>query len=107
MAEHKPRPKLVFADDAGNIYDHPDLEMLVRRGDRLEPPRPDEILPLPPESELFLLPGRDALGFDPETGEVERLEERAVAAFVCPGHTLSATSAYATRPGAPGLPLFP
>ncbi len=106
MAEHKPRPKLVFADDAGNIYDHPDLEMLVRRGDRLEPPRPDEIIPLPPESELFLLPGRDALGFDPESGEVERLEDRAVAAFVCPGHTLSATAAYATRPGAPVLPLF-
>lgn len=106
MAEHKPRPNLVYADDAGNIYDHPDLEMLVRRGDRLEPPRPDEIIPLPPESELFLLPGRDALGFDPESGQIERLEERAVAAFVCPGHTLSATAAYTTRPGAPVLPLF-
>ena len=80
MAEHKPAPKLVFADDDGNIYDHPELEMLVRRGDRLEPPRPDEIIPLPPESELFLLPGRDALGFDPESGEIERLEDRAVAA---------------------------
>ncbi len=106
MAEHKPAPKLVFADDDGNIYDHPELEMLVRRGDRLEPPRPDEIIPLPPESELFLLPGRDALGFDPESGEIERLEDRAVAAFVCPGHTLSATAAYATHPGAPVLPLF-
>lgn len=106
MADHKPRPKLVFADDAGNIYDHPELEMLVRRGDRLEPPRPDEIIPLPPESELFLLPGRDALGFDPDSGEIERLDERAVAAFVCPGHTLGATAAYATREGAPVLPLF-
>ena len=106
MAEHKPRPKLVFADESGNIYDHPELEMLVRRGDRLEPPRPDELIPLPPESELFLLPGRDALGFDAETGEVERLEEQAVAAFVCPGHTLSATAAYAARPNAPVLPLF-
>ncbi len=106
MAEHKPRPSLVYADEAGNIYDHPELEMLVRRGDRLEPPRPDEIIPLPPESELFLLPGRDALGFDPEAGSVERLDERAVAAFVCPGHTLSATAAYASRSGAPVLPLF-
>ena len=106
MAEHKPRPKLVFADEDGNIYDHPELEMLVRRGDRLEPPRPDELIPLPPESELFLLPGRDALGFDPDSGEIERLEERAVAAFACPGHTLSATAAYAANPGAPVLPLF-
>ncbi|HML55355.1 MAG TPA: radical SAM protein [Solidesulfovibrio magneticus] len=106
MAEHKPRPKLVFADDDGNIYDHPELEMLVRRGDRLEPPRPDEIIALPPESELFLLPGRDALGFDPDSGEIERLEERAVAAFISPGYTLSATAAYAARDGAPTLPLF-
>ena len=106
MAEHKPRPKLVFADDDGNIYDHPELEMLVRRGERLEPPRPDEIIALPPDSELFLLPGRDALGFDPESGEIEHLEERAVAAFVCPGYTLSATAAYAARDGAPVLPLF-
>ena len=106
MNEHKPRPSCVFADADGNIYDHPELEMLVRRGDRLEPPRPDELIPLPPESELFLLPGRDALGFDPDTGQVERLEERAVAAFVCPGHTLAATAAYATRDGAPMLPLF-
>jgi pyruvate-formate lyase-activating enzyme len=106
MSEQKPRPNLVYADEAGNIFDHPELEMLVRRGDRLEPPRPDELIPLPPESELFLLPGRDALGFDPNTGQVERLEERAVGAFVCPGHTLSATAAYATRPGAPVLPLF-
>lgn len=106
MAEHKPRPKLVFADESGNIYDHPELEMLVRRGERLEPPRPDELIPLPPESELFLLPGRDALGFDAESGEIERLDERAVAAFVCPGHTLSATAAYAAQPNAPVLPLF-
>jgi wyosine [tRNA(Phe)-imidazoG37] synthetase (radical SAM superfamily) len=106
MAEHKPRPKLVFADNDGNIYDHPELEMLVRRGDRLEPPRPDEIIALPPESELFLLPGRHALGFDPESGEIEQLEEQAVAAFVCPGYTLSATAAYAARADAPVLPLF-
>lgn len=80
--------------------------MVVRRGDRFEPPRPDELIPLPPESELFLLPGRDALGFDPATGQLERLDMRAVGAFVCPGHTLSATAAYVTRPEAPVLPLF-
>ncbi len=106
MAEHKTRPQIVLDHHAGPIYDPPGHDMLVRRGDRLEPPRPDELIPLPPESELFLLPGRDALGFDPESGEVERLEERAVAAFVCPGHTLAATAAYAARPGAPVLPLF-
>ncbi|MBI4805693.1 MAG: radical SAM protein [Desulfovibrio sp.] len=106
MSSEKLHPMLVFADAAGNIYDHPELEMLVRRGDQLGTPRPDELIPLPPESELFLLPGRSALGFDPESGEVEEMEELAVAAFVSPGHTLSATTAYTVRPGAPILPLF-
>lgn len=106
MSSKKLRPRMVYADEEGRIYDHPDLEMLVRRGGQMVPPRPDELIPLPPESELFLLPGRTALGLDPETGQVEETGETAVAAFVCPGHTLSAQAAYATAPGAPTLPLF-
>jgi len=80
--------------------------MLVRRGREFALPRPDEIIPLPEESELFLLPGRRAVGLDPETGEVEVLEEAAVAAFVSPGHTLAGVAAYHTDGGAPILPLF-
>ncbi|NDY57681.1 radical SAM protein [Desulfovibrio sulfodismutans] len=106
MSSKKLRPRLVYADEKGNIYDHPELEMLVRRGGQITSPRPDELIPLPPESELFLLPGRTALGLDAETGLVEETGETAVAAFVCPGHTLSAQAAYATAPGAPILPLF-
>jgi hypothetical protein len=100
------QPTLVFADESGNIYDHPDLLMLCRRGNELTLPRPDELMPLPEGSEFFLLPGRSALGFDPETGEVEELDELAVAVFASPAHTLSAFAAYAPRPGAPVLPLF-
>jgi wyosine [tRNA(Phe)-imidazoG37] synthetase (radical SAM superfamily) len=99
-------PCLVFADESGNIYDHPDLLMLCRRGSELTLPRPDELMPLPVDSEFFLLPGRGALGLDPETGQVEELEELAVAVFASPAHTLSASAAYQTRPGAPTLPLF-
>jgi len=80
--------------------------MLCRRGDELTLPRPDELMPLPVDSEFFLLPGRGALGLDPETGQVEELEELAVAVFASPAHTLSASAAYQTRPGAPTLPLF-
>lgn len=106
MTIDKLRPRLLFADPSGDIFDHPDLDMLVRRGDQLGTPRPDELIPLPAESELFLLPGRSALGLDPESGQVVEMEELAVAAFVSPGHTLSASTAYRTRPGAPVLPLF-
>lgn len=107
----KPRiePFMVFADAKGNIYDHPELRMLCSRAGELSTPRPDELMPLPEGSEFFLLPGRAALGLDAETGRVEELEGEeslAVAVFASPAHTLSATAAYRTRPGAPVLPLF-
>jgi pyruvate-formate lyase-activating enzyme len=102
----KPRPALLFADENGDIYDHPELEMLVRRGNELARPRPDEYIPLPDESELFLLPGRRAVGLDPESGEIEVLDEQAVAAFVRPGFTLTGAAAYASDEGAPVLPLL-
>lgn len=106
MASPSIKPKLLVADANGHIYDHPDLLMVCRQGHELTLPRPDDLMPLPEESELFLLPGRRALGLDPETGEVEEQEELAVAAFVSPAHTLTAHAAYLTGPGAPTLPLF-
>ena len=106
MSSKKIQPVMVFADAEGNVYDHPDLLMLVRRGRELTLPRPDELIPLPEGSDLYLLPGRHALGLDPETGKAEAMEERAVAAFVCPSYTLSATAAYLSDANAPKLPLF-
>lgn len=105
MAAHI-QPCLVVADADGNIYDQPDLLMLCRRGGQWGLPRPDELMPLPPESELFLLPGRHAVGLNPETGEVEEQEELAVAAFAAPAHTLGAHPVYVRDEDAPLLPLF-
>lgn len=100
------RPCMLYADENGDIYDHPELVMIARKGLEAALPRPDEMTPLPRESELFLLPGRRAVGLDPETGELEVLEERAVAAFVCPGHTVTGVSYYVTDDEAPLLPLL-
>lgn len=105
----KPQPRLLVADEQGNIYDHPDLLMLVRRGEEFGLPRPDELRALPPESELFMLPGRHAVGLDPEGGSnggIEVLDENAVSAFVTPGYTLAGLAAYVTAEGAPTLPMF-
>ncbi len=99
-------PCLVVADDSGNIYDEPDLLMLVRRGEQWGLPRPDELMPLPKESELFLLPGRKAVGYNPETGEAEEVDGLAVAAFAAPGYTLSGHPVYETEEDARMLPLF-
>lgn len=100
------RPRLLLADAEGRIFDDPDLLMLCRRGREWTLPRPDELMPLPPESELFLLPGRHAAGLDPESGETVELEELAVAAFVAPAHTLTGHPVYVTDKDAPTLPLF-
>jgi pyruvate-formate lyase-activating enzyme len=97
---------MVMADEKGNIYDDPQLLMVCRRGGEWSLPRPDELIPLPRESELFLLPGRRAVGFDPDSGNIECAGQAAVAAFVAPGHTLSAHPAYNTETGAPPLPFF-
>jgi wyosine [tRNA(Phe)-imidazoG37] synthetase (radical SAM superfamily) len=108
MARKHITPRALFADAQGQIYDHPQLLMVCRRGNQITLPRPDELIPLPAESDLYLLPGRDALGLDPETGRMERIEQgTAVAGFVCPSYTLSATTAYqTTSQDAPHLPLF-
>ncbi|UZP68571.1 radical SAM protein [Desulfovibrio mangrovi] len=106
MASSNIRPNLLVADKDGNIFDHPDLLMVCRRGNELALPKPDELMPLPEGSDLFLLPGRLAVGLDPETGEAEALEEYAVAAFAAPAHTLTAHPAYLTQDDAPTLPLF-
>ena len=106
MASSRLTPHLVMADSDGNIYDHPDLLMVCRRGTQWGLPRPDELMPLPEESELFLLPGRHAVGLDPESGSIEVQEDLAVAAFAAPAHTLSAHPAYESQADAPLLPLF-
>lgn len=100
------RPHLLVADDQGNIYDHPDLLMVCRRGDQWGLPRPDELIPLPPESEIFLLPGRRAAGLNEESGEIDVLDDLAVAAFAAPAYTITAHPAYVSDADAPILPLF-
>ena len=106
MAKKRIQPRLLVADNEGQIYDHPELLMLVRRGHELTLPRPDELIELPASSDIFLLPERNALGLNQETAEIEVMDEQPVAAFACPGYTLSAHTAYQTGDNAPVLPLF-
>jgi pyruvate-formate lyase-activating enzyme len=97
---------MVYADKRGRIFDHPHLRMVCRRGHDFMQPKPEELIALPDECELFLLPGRRAMGWHGDHGRLELLEQNAVAAFVSPGHTLNAVCAYKSDPGSPVLPLF-
>lgn len=80
--------------------------------------RPDleDLIELPPGSELFSLPDRMPIGIEPDTGEPAALDTnpyapgepiQAVAAFMAPAHTAIYTAAYQKRfPEAALLPLF-
>ncbi len=100
------RPRLLTVDESGNILEHPQLLMVCRRGREWMLPHPDDLIVLPPESELFFMPGRNAVGLDPKTGTTEVLDSLAVSAFGAPAYTLTAHTAFVSRKDAPALPLF-
>jgi pyruvate-formate lyase-activating enzyme len=107
-------PLLLYADSKGNILEFPGLEAAGSAAGRWRRPERSEWIPLPPGSELFLLPGRLPVGFEPESGRFRVLDRdprtggpvSAVAAFVAPAHTQLYAAAYARAGEAPLLPLF-
>lgn len=109
-------PSLVFADKNGTITDFPDLHMVGMSNGIFHRPRLDELIPLPEGSELFTLPSRLPVAWDPEQDEFVLIEDnpydqaesvQAVAAFMSPAHTSIYTSGYQTQNiDAPTLPLF-
>lgn len=106
MNSQKAIPKLVYADSRGRIYEDPELDMVCRKGDKFLLPGPKDLIPLPPESQIFLLLDRYAVGFNQSNGNIEYLEAHPVAAFVCPGYTLTGITAYISRRDACRLPLY-
>lgn len=99
-------PSMVLANARGEIYDEPKLKMLCDRNGEWRLPDPGDLMPLPRESDLFLLPGRKAAGYNQGTGKIEIADGLPVAAFPSPGYTLSAHPAYREDPEAQTLPLF-
>jgi pyruvate-formate lyase-activating enzyme len=115
VAGRRKAPSLLFADETGNILDFPGLESAGSSGGHCVRPRPDRWIALPPGSELFRLPGRLPVGWDPEAASMRVLDRNpysgspkisAVAAFVAPAHTQLFSAAYQRVPGAAVLPLF-
>jgi pyruvate-formate lyase-activating enzyme len=104
--------RLLVADAAGAIYDHPDLLLAGDRGAGPEAIDPAELIPLPRGSDLFALPGRSPIGLHARTGRPAAVgrwlggEARAVAAFLAPAHTACHHAAWRSRRGAPTLPTF-
>lgn len=107
-------PSLLFTDRSGKILDLPDLEMAGMSNGRYFRLSPQDLIPLPPGSQIFTLPGRFPVGWDRQSHEPLILEEdpfatgpvQAVAAFMAPAHTAIYSAAYQGTNQAPTLPLF-
>lgn len=102
--------RLLVADAAGRIYDHPTLRLAGERGAGPEAIGSREWIPLPRGSDLFALPGRAPVGLA-RGGPVvvdEWLggEARAVAAFLAPAHTSCHNAVWRRSESAPPLPTF-
>ncbi len=103
--------KLLFADERGQVYEHPDLLAAVRGGLPVEAPQP-----LPAHATLAALPGRRPIGFDPARGEMVEVSEvrigrravrpSAVAAVLPPGWTRTELPAFRKLAVAPLLPQW-
>jgi pyruvate-formate lyase-activating enzyme len=111
-------PRLLFADVAGKVYDHPALLAAARSGDDLLLPS-ERPVALPEGATLSLLPGRRPVGVDPATGSLTVLREvrvgrrtivpHAVGATLPPGYTRTLLPAAARPPLAtvPEAPILP
>ncbi|PIE20925.1 MAG: radical SAM protein [Proteobacteria bacterium] len=103
------RAMMAFADAEGRVYEHPELELVGWDGECWRPVDERELRPMPEGSDLFLLPGRQAAGFDRQADEVAILDEpgtSAVSCFIAPAYLRTLMPAYAALDDAPALPLF-
>ena len=64
---------LVFCDREGQVYDHPELAMAGASGGRWLRVPMRETVPLPPGATIVSMPGRRPVGWDPSTGQPERV----------------------------------
>ena len=97
-------PKLLVSDKKGNVFDVPFCQGTGMKNGVYFKLDLDCLIKLHPDSELFMLPDRYAVGYDLEKKELSYLKYNpysknnepcyAVAAFVSPGHTVMYNASY-------------
>jgi len=110
------RPKLLIADKNHDIFEVPYLEATGMKGKEHFRLKHTDMVKLHPDSELFLLPDRSPIGYDPDFDRYVELPNNvlagsdepcfAVAAFVSPGYTVTYNASYRERGKPKMLPLF-
>ncbi|MBJ6360668.1 radical SAM protein [Paenibacillus sp. GCM10012307] len=99
---------LVYADEQGNVFDHPEYLALGRSGEMIVELLEDELVPLPEGATLVGLPFTRPVGLNAETGRMELLPEelQAVGALLPQGFTRLALPGYVKSDKTQKLPLF-
>ncbi|WP_276357849.1 radical SAM protein [Cohnella caldifontis] len=99
---------LVYADEKGNVFDHPEWHGIARSGGDLVELLEDELIPLPAGATLVGLPGTRAIGMDPETGEMQAMPAgyQAVGALLPQGFTRLYVPGYLKLDKSQLFPLF-
>ncbi|WP_168123092.1 radical SAM protein [Paenibacillus sp. HB172176] len=99
---------LVYADEHGNVFDHPDYVGLGRSGDMIVEIMEEELIPLPNGATLVSLPFTRPIGLNGKTGEMEVLKNgvQAVGALLPQGFTRLCLPGYVKSDKEQKLPLF-
>ncbi|WP_054025905.1 radical SAM protein [Bacillus sp. FJAT-28004] len=99
---------LVYADENGNVFDHPDFIALGRSGDMIVEIMEEELIPLPNGATLVSLPFTRPIGLNPSTGEMQALQggAQAVGALLPQGFTRLCLPGYVKADKNEKLPLF-
>lgn len=99
---------LVYADEHGNLFDHPDWIALGRSGDMIVELMEDELIPLPDGATLVGLPFTRPIGIHAASGEMRPMpgEVQAVGALLPQGFTRLSLPGYMKTDKLQKLPLF-
>ncbi len=104
--------RMVFCDETGRMYDHPELAVAGFDGPEAVSIPTERLIPVPDGSDFMMLPGRHPLGIDPVTKKpvvYSKWEGQAVCAaavFMAPAYVQTFRAAYETQQNAPVLPLY-
>lgn len=94
----------LIANDAGEIFDVPNVEGVGRVGNNFFRLKPEDLIKLPDSADLMFLPQRQAIGF--RRGKIFSLEGQAVSAILPQGYTRTHLPAFQKAPNAQILPLY-
>lgn len=99
---------LVYADEHGNLFDHPDWIGLGRSGDMVVELMEDELIPLPDGATMVGLPHTRPIGIHAASGEMRPLPGayQAVGALLPQGFTRLCIPGYMKTDKEQKLPLF-